>query len=226
MHPLARSVVAFLAAVGLLACASFHDRTGATSDRGTGRVIIGRLVIDGAPASDWVSGGAYSGAELVVDDHVAVRDQRAVLASTSSNSPGVPFVSIGATGGPIHFGAGSGVVYLLGLRVSRALVIFGTSSVFPILARIPDQRGQCDYIGTIHLRREDDTTRATVVDDYERDAPALARAVGRCRPSKNIARTFDIVNGEVVEPAATTPSPHTMRPNAVVVPSEEMSWLR
>jgi hypothetical protein len=194
---------ALLAIACLPACSPSHGAMGVPSDRSGGRIIIGRLVVDGAPASDWVGGGAYSGAELVVDDHITVRDDRVALESTSMGAPGTPFTSIGAKGGPIHFGAGDGPVYLLGLRVSRALIVLGTSSVFPILARVPDRRGPCDYVGTIHLRHEGDTTRATVVDDYETDAQALARAVGRCSPSKNLAQALDIVNGEAVPVVAS-----------------------
>jgi hypothetical protein len=199
-------LAAALLAVACVPASAPRSAVGASSERSGGRIIIGRLVVDGAPASEWVGGGAYSGAELVVDDHITVHDGRAMLESTSIDAPGVPFTSIGAKGGPIHFGAGDGPVYLLGLRVSRALVVLGTSSVFPILARVPDRRGPCDYVGTIHLRHEGDTTRATVVDDYDADAPALARAVGRCSPSKNLAQTLDIVNGEAVLVASAAPS--------------------
>jgi hypothetical protein len=198
---------ALLAAACFPACATSHGAMGAASDRGGGRILIGRLVVDGAPASDWVGGGSYSGAELVVDDHITVHDDRVTLESTSKGAPGIPFTSIGARGGPIHFGAGDGPVYLLGLRVSRALVVLETSSVFPILARIPDRRGSCDYVGTIHLHHEGDTTHATVVDDYDADAPALARAVSRCSPSKNLAQTLDIVNGEAVPTVASASAP-------------------
>ncbi len=142
-----------------------------------------------------------------MDDHITVNDDRVALESTSAGAPGIPFSSIGAKGGPMHFGAGDGPVYLLGLRVSRALIVLGTSSVFPILARVPDRRGPCDYVGTIHLRHEGDTTRATVVDDFDSDALALARTVGRCIPSKNLAQILDVVNGEVVPAVASAAPP-------------------
>jgi hypothetical protein len=205
--PVTPLAAALLTAACFPACAPSHGAMGASSDRGGGRIIIGRLVVDGAPASDWVGGGAYSGAELVVDDHITVHDDKVTLQSTSLGAPGIPFTSIGARGGPIHFGAGDGPVYLLGLRVSRALIVLDTSSVFPILARVPDRKGPCDYVGTIHLRHEGDTTRATVVDDYDADAPALARAVGRCSPSKNLAQTLDIVKGEAVPVVASAVPP-------------------
>jgi hypothetical protein len=204
--PIAPLATALLVAAFLPACALSRGATG-FRDRGEGRVIIGRLVIDGAPASDWVGGGSYSGAELVVDDHITVHDDHVTLESTSTGAPGIPFTSVGAKGGPIHFGVGDGPVYLLGLRVSRALVVLGTSSVFPILTRVPDRRGPCDYVGTIHLRHEGDTTRATVVDDFDGDAPALARMVGHCSPSKNLAQTLDVVNGEVVVPVVASAEP-------------------
>jgi hypothetical protein len=203
MPPVAPIAAALMVAVCLPACGLSRSAAGARSDRGGGRVIIGRLVVDGAPASDWVGGGSYSGAELVVDDHITVNDDRVTLESTSAGAPGTPFSSIGAKGGPIHFGAGDGPVYLLGLRVSRALIVLGTSSVFPILARVPGRRGPCDYVGTIHLRHEGDTTRATVVDDFDGDALALARTVGRCTPSKNLAQILDVVNGDVVPAVAS-----------------------
>ena len=199
-----RCVTALLLAATVLGCASSRTLAG-TPAAHTGRVIVGRLIVDGAPASEWVSGGSYSGAELVVDDHISVRDDRAVLEATSAGAPGTPFTSIGAKGGPIHFGAGDGPVYLLGLRVARALVVVGTTSVFPILARIPERVGSCDYVGTIHLRREGDTTRATVADDYESDAAALARGVGHCTPTKNLAQIVDIVDGTTVVAGASPP---------------------
>ncbi|HTB77524.1 MAG TPA: hypothetical protein VK762_29975 [Polyangiaceae bacterium] len=202
IRPVVPLATALLAAAFLPACGLSRSATG-VPDRGGGRVILGRLVVDGAPASDWVGGGSYSGAELVVDDHITVHDDHVTLESTSAGAPGLPFTGIGAQGGPIHFGAGDGPVYLLGLRVSRALVVLGTSSVFPILARVPGRRGPCDYVGTIHLRREGDTTRAIVVDDFDGDAQALAATVGRCRPTKNLAQTLDVVNGEVVPVVAS-----------------------
>lgn len=173
------------------------------------RILIGRLAVDGSPASDWVSGGSYSGAELVIDDHVTIRDERPELQSTWSDAPGPPFTSIGAGGGPIHFGGDDDAMFILGLRVSRALVVLGTSSVFPILVRIPARTGPCDYIGTIHLRHEGDTTKATVVDDFDTDAPVLARSVGRCVPTRNLAQPLRVENGGVVPvaaPAATRPA--------------------
>jgi hypothetical protein len=194
-----RLLAGFVAVTCSAACASSQNAP-ARPFRTGGRIILGRLVIDGAPANDWVSGGAYSGAELVVDDHLTLRDGRPVLEASSTEAPGLPFTSVGAQGGPIRFGAAEGPLYLLGLRVSRALVVIGTTTVFPILARIPEGMGSCDYIGTIHLRREGDTTHATVVDDYASDARALA--LGRCAPRKNLAEPVDIVNGEAV------PVPH------------------
>ena len=89
---------ALLAIACLPACSPSHGAMGVPSDRSGGRIIIGRLVVDGAPASDWVGGGAYSGAELVVDDHITVRDDRVALESTSMGAPGTPFTSIGAKG--------------------------------------------------------------------------------------------------------------------------------
>jgi hypothetical protein len=199
MPPWPRSVAGFIAVTCSAACAFSRSAPARPSPTGS-RVILGRLVVDGAPASDWVSGGTYSGADLVIDDHLTVRDGRPVLEASSMEAPGVPFTSVGAQGGPIRFGAAEAPVYLLGLRVSRAVIVIGTSTVFPILARIPAETpggmGSCDYIGTIHLRREGDTSRAAVVDDYESDARALAR--GRCTPRKNLAQTVDIVNGEAV----------------------------
>ena len=100
-------------------------------------------------------------------------------------------------------------MYLLGLRVARALVVVGTTSVFPILVRIPDRAGPCDYVGTIHLRRDGETTRATVVDDYDSDAAALARRVGHCTPTRNLAQNVDIVDGKAV--VASAPPAETAR---------------
>lgn len=188
------------------ACLSACAQPRSSFDSSGGRIILGRLVVDGAPAGDWIGGGTYSGAELVVDDHISVRDDRATLESTSRGAPGTPFTSIGAKGGPIHFGAGDGPVYLLGLRVRRAIVVLENVSVFPILARVPDRVGACDYIGTIHLRHEGETTHATVVDDYEADAPVLARAVGRCTPTKDLAQALDIVHGEAIPVVASAES--------------------
>jgi hypothetical protein len=199
-----RLVPGFVAVTCSAACASSQNVAARPSRTGS-RVILGRLVVDGAPASDWVSGGTYSGAELVIDDHVTVRDGRPVLEVSSTEAPGLPFTTVGAQGGPIRFGAAEGPVYLLGLRVSRALVVVGTTTVFPILARIPEGIGSCDYIGTIHLRRDGDTTHATVVDEYASDARALAR--GRCNPRKNLAEPVDIVNGEAVPVVASAPAP-------------------
>jgi hypothetical protein len=156
------------------------------------RILIGRLAVEGAPASEWVSGGSYSGAELIIDDHVTIQDGRPELQSTWIAAPGPPFTSIGAGGGPIHFGGSDDAMFILGLRVSRALVVLGTSSVFPILVRIPARTGPCDYIGTIRLRHEGDTTSATVVDDFDTDAPVLARSVGRCVPTRNLAQPLRV----------------------------------
>jgi hypothetical protein len=156
-----------------------------------------------------VSGGSYSGAELVIDDHVTIEDDRPRLQSTSSDAPEPPFTSVGARGGPIHFGGGDDAMFILGLRVSRALVVLGTTSVFPILVRIPARTGPCDYIGTIHLRHEGDTSTATVVDDFDTDAPVLARSVGRCVPTRNLAQALKVENGVVVPvatPVATRPA--------------------
>jgi hypothetical protein len=156
-----------------------------------------------------VSGGSYSGAELIIDDHVTIQDDRPELQSTWTDAPGPPFTSIGAGGGPIHFGGSDDAIFILGLRVSRALVVLGTSSVFPILVRIPARTGPCDYIGTIHLRHEGDTSKATVVDDFDADAPLLARSVGRCVPTRNLAQPLQVENGGVVPvatPSATKPA--------------------
>jgi hypothetical protein len=197
MISVASRTVALFVVVSSLAC-SPPGAPAVAPGQGTGRILIGRLVVDGAPASEWVDGGAYAGADLVVDDQVVVRDGRAILESTSSDAPRQPFTSVGARGGPIHFGVWDGPAYVLGLRVSRTLVALATTSVFPILVRVPDRVGSCDYIGTIHLHRDGSTTRATVVDDYDEDAAVLARGIGRCVPTKNLAQILDIVDGTAV----------------------------
>jgi hypothetical protein len=198
-----RLVVGVLVASCAAACASSTHAPPTSRAQSGHRILIGRLAVDGSPASDWVSGGSYSGAELVIDDHVTIRDDRPELQSSWSDAARPPFTSIGAGGGPIHFGGSDDAMFILGLRVSRALVVLGTSSVFPILVRIPARTGPCDYIGTIHLHHEGDTTRATVADDFDTDAPVLARSVGRCAPTRNLAQPLRVENG-VVLPVATS----------------------
>jgi hypothetical protein len=163
-----------------------------------GRVLLGRLVIDGAPAGDWVSGGAFTGAELVVDDHVKIVDDRAAIEATSTTAVDPAFTTIGARGGPLRFGAGNGAEYVLGLRVTRSIAALGTTSVFPVLVAVPPRASDCDYIGTIHLEHEGETSRATVVDDYTSDAAVLARGVSGCTPARNLAYAFQVDKGAVV----------------------------
>jgi hypothetical protein len=78
------------------------------------------------------------------------------------------------------------------MRVTSTLLLVNVTRFVPLLVKIRRGMGNCQYVGSIVLTRNEDKDRGEVEveDNFERDKEKYERVVKGCVLTKNIASTL------------------------------------
>jgi hypothetical protein len=174
----------------LAACSGYHEVSNLGDLEAGQRAVIGRVVPLNGEISDWVS-GTYLGSDLVFSDHLPLDDQgRLDLSAHSGDTLSNGSSSFGSKGGVFSVGIDARKHFLLGIRAETTHWLWSTTTLLPMILRIPPRVADCEYAGTFYVGLGESQVEYALRDELDRHRSTLEAKVAGCKLVKNLAATY------------------------------------
>lgn len=155
-----------------------------TSDE---RVVIADIKIQGTQVSEWV-GPSYSISSMTFSKNIDIEDNKLQLTRYTGS---ITNDFIQSQGGTFKIKGPKKPFYFLGITAfSSAAFIIQQASLYPFPIKIPPKVGDCEYLGTILIKKDGELFQVTIEDQFNQRKGELQQLVKGCILTKNLGQSL------------------------------------